>query len=264
MKVISQTELNKEQLYLEKQKQIISDEREKLMIERSRLYYEWRDLQELDEEYKKIRENLNEANDMLINEMNKRHELNKKAKEDFWATEIGEQRKKQEKQFDIQLTEDRDKFEKIKTKLEKEISDKNKKIIKQQEKELESQLTEDRKRFEIVTKKLEKEISDKHKKIIKQQEVELEEQLTKDRKRLDILRNEIYNDINNANSIIKTELEIELQNHIIFIRKQKENELELQLTEDRNRLDKIRAEIAEEIAIETAKLNIYKKAKQLI
>ena len=55
-----------------------------------------------------------------------------------------------------------------------------------------------------------------------------------------------------------------LQNHIIFIRKQKENELELQLTEDRNRLDKIRAEIAEEIAIENAKLNIYKKSKQII
>ena len=43
MKVISQIELDKEQLYLEKQKQIISDQREKLMIERSRLYYEWRD-----------------------------------------------------------------------------------------------------------------------------------------------------------------------------------------------------------------------------
>jgi hypothetical protein len=227
MKVISQTELDKEQLYLEKQKQIISEDREKLMIERSRLYYEWRDLQELDEEYKKVRENLNESNAILIDEMNKRHELNKKAKEDFWATEIGEQRKKQEKQFDIQLANDR-------------------------------------KRFETITNKLEKEITDKHKKIIKQQELELEKQLVKDRKRLDIIRNEIYNDINNANSIIKTELEIELQNHIIFIRKQKENELESQLTEDRNRLDKIRAEIAEEIAIGTAKLNIYKKSKQII
>ena len=125
-------------------------------------------------------------------------------------------------------------------------------------------MANDRKRFETITKKLEKEITDKHKKIIKQQELELEKQLLKDRKRLDIVRNEIYNDINNANSIIKTELEIELQNHIIFIRKQKENELELQLTEDRNRLDKIRAEIAEEIAIENAKLNIYKKSKQII
>ena len=113
MKVISQTELDKEQLYLEKQKQIISDEREKLMIERSRLYYEWRDLQELDEEYKKVRENLNESNAILIDEMNKRHELNKKAKEDFWATEIGEQRKKQEKEFDIQLAADRKQFETI-------------------------------------------------------------------------------------------------------------------------------------------------------
>jgi hypothetical protein len=264
MKVISQTELNKEQLYLEKQKQIISEEREKLMIERSRLYYEWRDLQELDEEYKKIRENLNESNAILTNEMNKRHELNKKAKEDFWATEIGEQRKKQEKEFDIQLANDRKKFEILTKKLEKEIENKHKKIIKQKENELESQLTEDRKRFETVTKKLEKEITDKHKKIIKQQELELEEQLTKDRKRLDILRNEIYNDINNANSIIKDTLKINLELEMISIRKQKENELESQLTEDRNRLDKIRAEIAEEIAIETAKLNIYKKAKQLI
>jgi hypothetical protein len=227
MKVISQTELDKEQLYLEKQKQIISEEREKLMIERSRLYYEWRDLQELDEEYKKIRENLNESNVILIDEMNKRHELNKKAKEDFWANEIGEQRKKQEKEFDIQLANDR-------------------------------------KRFETITKKLEKEITDKHKKIIKEQESELEKQLVKDRKRLDTIRNEIYNDINTAHSIIKTELELELENHIIFIRKQKENELESQLTEDRNRLDKIRAEIAEEIAIGTAKLNIYKKSKQII
>jgi hypothetical protein len=227
MKVISQTELDKEQLYLEKQKQIISEEREKLIIERSRLYYEWRDLQELDEEYKKIRENLNESNAILIDEMNKRHELNKKAKEDFWANEIGEQRKKQEKEFDIQLANDR-------------------------------------KLFETITKKLEKEITDKHKKIIKEQESELEKQLVKDRKRLDTIRNEIYNDINTAHSIIKTELELELENHIIFIRKQKENELESQLTEDRNRLDKIRAEIAEEIAIETAKLNIYKKSKQII
>jgi hypothetical protein len=227
MKVTSQTELDKEQLYLEKQKQIISEEREKLIIERSRLYYEWRDLQELDEEYKKIRENLNESNAILIDEMNKRHELNKKAKEDFWATEIGEQRKKQEKQFDIQLANDR-------------------------------------KRFETITKKLEKEITDKHKKIIKEQESELEKQLVKDRKRLDIIRNEIYNDINNAHSIIKTELETELEKQIISIRKQKENELESQLTEDRNRLDKIRAEIAEEIAIENAKLNIYKKSKQII
>ena len=93
---------------------------------------------------------------------------------------------------------------------------------------------------------------------------ELEEQLTKDRKRLDILRNEIYNDINNANSIIKDTLKISLELEMVSIRKEKENELESQLTEDRNRLDKIRAEIAEEIAIETAKLNIYKKAKQLI
>ena len=146
MKVISQTELDKEQLYLEKQKQIISDEREKLMIERSRLYYEWRDLQELDEEYKKVRENLNESNAILIDEMNKRHELNKKAKEEFWANEIGEQRKKQEQQFDIQLAADRKRFETISKKLEKEISDKHKKIVKQKESELENQLIEDRKR----------------------------------------------------------------------------------------------------------------------
>ena len=227
MKVISQTELNKEQLYLEKQKQIISDEREKLMIERSRLYYEWRDLQELDEEYKKVRENINESNAILIDEMNKRHELNKKAKEEFWANEIGEERKKQEQQFDIQLAADRA-------------------------------------RFETISKKLEKEISDKHKKIIKQKETELEEQLTQDRKRLDAIRNEIYNDINNANSIIKDTLKTNLEIEQKVIRKQKETELEEQLTQDRKRLDKIRAEIAEEIAIENARLNIYKKPKQII
>jgi hypothetical protein len=224
MKVISQIELDKEQIYLEKQKQIISEEREKLIIERSRLYYEWRDLQELDEEYKKVRENLNESNAILIDKMNKRHELNKKTKEDFWAIEIGEQRKKQEKEFDIQLANDR-------------------------------------KRFETLTKKLEKEISNKNKKIIKQKESELETQLIEDRKRLDTLRNEIYNDINNSNSIIKKELEGELENYIVYIRKEKETELESQLTEDRKRLDKIRAEIAEEIAVETSILNSYKKSK---
>ena len=58
----------------------------------------------------------------LIDEMNKRHELNKKAKEDFWATEIGEQRKKQEKEFDIQLTNDRKKFEIITKKLESPLN----------------------------------------------------------------------------------------------------------------------------------------------
>jgi len=261
MTVISQTELDKEQLYLEKQKQIISEEREKLMIERSRLYYEWRDLQELDEEYKKIRENLNESNAILIDEMNKRHELNKKAKEDFWATEIGEQRKKQEQQFDIQLTEDRDKFEKIKTKLEKEISDKNKRTIKQNEIMLELELSKTRKIFDNIRLDLQLDLEKTNQLIKKEKESELEEQLTKDRKRLDTLRNEIYNDINNANYIIKQELEIELENHIVSIRKQKENELESQLTEDRNRLDKIRAEIAEEIAIETTILNSYKKSK---
>jgi hypothetical protein len=261
MKVISQIELDKEQLYLEKQKQIISDEREKLMIERSRLYYEWRDLQELDEEYKKIRENLNESNAILIDEMNKRHELNKKAKEDFWATEIGEQRKKQEQQFDIQLTKDRDKFETITKKLEKEIADKHKKIIKQQESELEKQLVKDRKRLDNIRIDLQLDLEKTNQLIKKEKESELEEQLTKDRKRLDILRNEIYNDINNANFIIKDTLKINLELEMISIRKEKENELESQLTEDRNRLDKIRAEIAEEIAIETAILNSYKKSK---
>jgi len=166
MKDISQIELDKEFEYLEKQKALLKTEREKIMLERSRLYYQWKEIQETDESIQNNQERVNG----LWNNL----------------------------QFELQKVNN------------------------------------------TYTTETEKEIA----KIRKEKNDELELQLAEDRKRLDKIRNEYTT---------------ETEKEIVKIRKEKNDELELQLTEDRKRLDKIRMELHEIIAIETANLENIKK-----
>ena len=109
MKVISQAELDREFEYLEKQKTLLKQEREKIMLERSRLYYQWKEIQETDEAIQVDQERVNRLRANLEHELTKIHneyteETNK---------EIAKIRKEKNDELEEQLTEDRKRLDLI-------------------------------------------------------------------------------------------------------------------------------------------------------
>lgn len=109
MKVISQAELDREFEYLEKQKTLLKQEREKIMLERSRLYYQWKEIQETDESIQVDQERVNRMR------ANLEHELAKIHKEHTLEMdrEIAEIRKQKNAELEEQLTKDRQRLDKI-------------------------------------------------------------------------------------------------------------------------------------------------------
>jgi hypothetical protein len=81
MKVISQVELDKEFEFLEKQKTLLKTEREKIMLERSRLYYQWKEIQETDESIQKDQDRIDKLRGDLQYELQKVHIEIQNAKE---------------------------------------------------------------------------------------------------------------------------------------------------------------------------------------
>jgi hypothetical protein len=109
MKVISQAELDREFEYLEKQKTLLKQEREKIMLERSRLYYQWKEIQETDESIQKDQERVNRLRGDLENELQK---VNKEQTEAI-EKEIAKIRKEKNDELEEQLAKDRKRLDKI-------------------------------------------------------------------------------------------------------------------------------------------------------
>jgi hypothetical protein len=150
MKVISQTELDKEFEFLEKQNALLKTEREKIMLERSRLYYQWKEIQETDESIQKDQEIVNSLWNNLQFELQKvNNEYTTKTNE-----EIAKIRKEKNDELEAQLTEDRDRLDKIKKNIYKEETIAAEKIRKDINDELELQIAKDRKRLDQVRKDL--------------------------------------------------------------------------------------------------------------
>jgi hypothetical protein len=84
---------------------------------------------------------------------------------------------------------------------------------------------------------------------------ETDESIQKDQERVSKMRGDLQFELEK----IHNEYTIETEKEIAKIRKEKNDELELQLTNDRKRLDRIRMELHEIIAIETANLENMKK-----
>ena len=109
MKVISQAELDREFEYLEKQKTLLKQEREKIMLERSRLYYQWKEIQETDEAIQVDQERVNRLRSNLQHELTKIHnEYTEEANK-----EIAEIRRRKNDELEAQLTEDRKRLDLI-------------------------------------------------------------------------------------------------------------------------------------------------------
>lgn len=118
MALITQKQLDKEFEFLEKQKALLKEEREKIMIERSRLYYEWKEIQETNVEIEKERDKINTlwANlGTALKEVNAEYSRQKQ-------NEIEKIRKDKETILEAQLTEDRKRLDKIRMQLAEEIA----------------------------------------------------------------------------------------------------------------------------------------------
>lgn len=118
MALITQKQLDKEFEFLEKQKALLKEEREKIMIERSRLYYEWKEIQETNVEIEKERDKINTlwANlGTALKEVNVEYSRQKQ-------NEIEKIRKDKETILEAQLTEDRKRLDKIRMQLAEEIA----------------------------------------------------------------------------------------------------------------------------------------------
>jgi len=118
MKVISQTELDKEFEFLEKQKALLKTEREKIMLERSRLYYQWKEIQETDESIQKDQERVSKMRGDLQFELEKIHNEYTTETE----KEIAKIRKEKNDKLELQLTEDRRRLDKIRMELHEIIA----------------------------------------------------------------------------------------------------------------------------------------------
>jgi len=118
MKVISQKELDKEFEFLEKQKALLKTEREKIMLERSRLYYQWKEIQETDESIQKDQERVSKMRGDLQFELEKIHNEYTIETE----KEIAKIRKEKNDELELQLTEDRRRLDKIRMELHEIIA----------------------------------------------------------------------------------------------------------------------------------------------
>lgn len=118
MKVISQKELDKEFEFLEKQKALLKTEREKIMLERSRLYYQWKEIQETDESIQKDQERVSKIRGDLQFELEKIHNEYTIETE----KEIKKIRKDKNDELELQLTEDRKRLDKIRMELHEIIA----------------------------------------------------------------------------------------------------------------------------------------------
>ena len=118
MKVISQKELDKEFEFLEKQKALLKTEREKIMLERSRLYYQWKEIQETDESIQKDQERVSKMRGDLQYELEKIHNEYTTETE----KEIAKIRKEKNDKLELQLTEDRRRLDKIRMELHEIIA----------------------------------------------------------------------------------------------------------------------------------------------
>jgi hypothetical protein len=121
MKVISQVELDKEFEFLEKQKALLKTEREKIMLERSRLYYQWKEIQETDDCIQHDQERVDKLRGDLQFELEKIH--------NEYTTEIEKEiakiRKEKNNELELQLTEDRRRLDKIRMELHEIIAIEN-------------------------------------------------------------------------------------------------------------------------------------------
>jgi hypothetical protein len=118
MALLTQKQIDKEFEFLEKQKSLLKEEREKIMIERGRLYYEWKEIQETSVEIEKEKErinslwaNLGTALDEVNNEYTRQKEI-----------EIAKIRKEKEDLLEAQLTEDRKRLDKLRMELAEQIA----------------------------------------------------------------------------------------------------------------------------------------------
>ena len=118
MALLTQKQIDKEFEFLEKQKSLLKEEREKIMIERGRLYYEWKEIQETSVEIEKEKErinslwaNLGTALDEVNNEYTRQKEI-----------EIAKIRKENEDLLEAQLTEDRKRLDKLRMELAEQIA----------------------------------------------------------------------------------------------------------------------------------------------
>jgi hypothetical protein len=118
MALLTQKQIDKEFEFLEKQKSLLKEEREKIMIERGRLYYEWKEIQETSVEIEKEKErinslwaNLGTALDEVNNEYTRQKEI-----------EIAKIRKEKEDLLESQLTEDRKRLDKLRMELAEQIA----------------------------------------------------------------------------------------------------------------------------------------------
>jgi hypothetical protein len=118
MKVISQKELDKEFEFLEKQKALLKTEREKIMLERSRLYYQWKEIQETDESIQKDQARVSKMRGDLQYELEKIHNEYTTETE----KEIAKIRKEKNDELELQLTEDRKRLDKIRMELHEIIA----------------------------------------------------------------------------------------------------------------------------------------------
>ncbi len=118
MKVISQKELDKEFEFLEKQKALLKTEREKIMLERSRLYYQWKEIQETDESIQKDQERVSKMRGDLQFELEKIHNEYTIETE----KEIAKIRKEKNDELELQLTEDRKRLDRIRMELHEIIA----------------------------------------------------------------------------------------------------------------------------------------------
>ena len=118
MKVISQKELDKEFEFLEKQKALLKTEREKIMLERSRLYYQWKEIQETDESIQKDQERVSRMRGDLQFELEKIHNEYTTETE----KEIAKIRKEKNYELELQLTEDRKRLDRIRMELHEIIA----------------------------------------------------------------------------------------------------------------------------------------------
>ena len=150
MKVISQKEIDREIEYLEKQKNIINAEREKIMIERSRLYYEWKEIQETEDSIAMDRERVDTLRKNLGDELAKIH----KEYEELTQLEIEKIKKEKVEGLEKELEKERKRVSKLRKEIVDDLNKYNEKIRKEKEKELEDSLSEDRKRLDGIRRDL--------------------------------------------------------------------------------------------------------------
>jgi hypothetical protein len=104
--------------FLEKQKALLKTEREKIMLERSRLYYQWKEIQETDESIQKDQERVSKMRGDLQFELEKIHNEYTTETE----KEIAKIRKEKNDELELQLTKDRKRLDRIRMELHEIIA----------------------------------------------------------------------------------------------------------------------------------------------